>query len=854
LNAAPEMHDGNEQSPPRSRMIEDAVRMLARALSRARQALLWERIWPALIAVALVIGLFLAFSWAGFWLAMPPPWRAAGLIIFALLLIASLVPAWRLRTPQRADALRRVDRTSELAHRPATSIDDRLANGDGDPVVQALWRAHMERAAAAARSLRAGWPRPRLVERDPYAARAVVLLAVIATFFMADGERWRRIEAAFQFRGVTAPKLYRVDAWVTPPVYTGRPPVLLPGVRHDEPAPGEIAALPVPAASLVIVRATGLKEIDLVANGGLTEEPSDVPTTEGGLERRFKVTHDGTLAVRGLPAGTTTWGFRAIPDRAPTIAHAREPQLLGHASLALTYRLEDDYGVTGAEARFTLAPGATPAGAEPPRPLVGPPDFPLVLPQARTRAGTGQTTKDLTEHPWAGTAVVMVLVARDEAGNEGRSETKEIVLPQRAFTKPLARALIELRRTLALDAHQRDRVRGALDALMIAPERFETTPAIYLGLRTASTRIRIARKDDELRSVVDYLWEIAVLIEDGTMSDAERALRAAEEALRQALERGATDEEIRRLTENLRQALDRFLHALAEQMRRDGTTDARPLDRNTRLLRPQDLKNMLDRIENLARSGARDAARKLLDELQAMLEGLQRGRQARGDPADGEMSGMLDELGRMIQEQQRLRDRTFRENRESRGDRRSQRPGERSERDRRAFGELQRNQEALRQQLQRMLEALRRQRERGDQPDEGPGREAGEALSRAEQAMRDAEGALGEGEGDPAVEAQGRALQNLRRGAQSMAEAMQGPGDGPGGDPFGPYPDAAERTDPLGRPVRTREYGDDYTVKVPDEIDVQRARRVLEELRKRLGEPERPRMELDYIERLLRDF
>jgi hypothetical protein len=66
--------------------------------------------------------------------------------------------------------------------------------------------------------------------------------------------------------------------------------------------------------------------------------------------------------------------------------------------------------------------------------------------------------------------------------------------------------------------------------------------------------------------------------------------------------------------------------------------------------------------------------------------------------------------------------------------------------------------------------------------------------------------------------------------------------------------DGAERTDPLGRPVRSREYGDDYSVKIPDEIDVQRARRVLEELRRRLSQPERPRLELDYIERLLRDF
>jgi len=44
------------------------------------------------------------------------------------------------------------------------------------------------------------------------------------------------------------------------------------------------------------------------------------------------------------------------------------------------------------------------------------------------------------------------------------------------------------------------------------------------------------------------------------------------------------------------------------------------------------------------------------------------------------------------------------------------------------------------------------------------------------------------------------------------------------------------------------------TVKVPGEIDVQRARRILEELRKRLSDPLRPQLELDYIERLLKDF
>ena len=110
---------------------------------------------------------------------------------------------------------------------------------------------------------------------------------------------------------------------------------------------------------------------------------------------------------------------------------------------------------------------------------------------------------------------------------------------------------------------------------------------------------------------------------------------------------------------------------------------------------------------------------------------------------------------------------------------------------------------------------------------------------------------------DNAVDAQGRALEALRRGAQGLAQALQqqyGLGPGPGQPGRTGPPRAQQDTDPLGRPLRGRDYGDDVTVKVPGEIDVQRARRILEELRRRFADPLRPQLELDYIERLLRGF
>ena len=97
----------------------------------------------------------------------------------------------------------------------------------------------------------------------------------------------------------------------------------------------------------------------------------------------------------------------------------------------MSYRLEDDYGVTEARASFARKDENNAAGDKA-HPLYGPPDFALVLPQGRTRNGIGQTIKDLTDHPWAGADVIMTLIARDEGGNEGKSEPFAFRLPQRA--------------------------------------------------------------------------------------------------------------------------------------------------------------------------------------------------------------------------------------------------------------------------------------------------------------------------------------------------------------------------------------------------------------------------------------
>jgi uncharacterized protein (TIGR02302 family) len=853
----------NGATPDPTEAARDAAAVsrlrLAEAVQRAKFALAWERSWPHLARVLTVGGLFLVASWAGLWLAVPSLARAIGLVLFAVLALAALFPLLKFRWPSREAALSRLDRGTGIRHRPATALTDTLASHD--PVAQALWQAQRERTLASIKRIRAGLPSPRLPIHDPWALRALVAVMLVATFVAAGEERTARVTAAFDWQGVLSPANVRVDAWVTPPVYTGKPPVILSAANKD--AASDAGPLPVPAGSTLIVRSSG-GSLDVVVGGGLSEAAPAEQAPKGTNEKHFTITGDGTAHVRA-PSGQPQWKFSAVPDRAPTIALAKDPERQARGSLQMSYRLEDDYGVTEAQARFAARPGDAAKGATA-RPLFDPPKFALVLPNAHTRNGVGQTVKDLSEDPYAGADVTLTLVAKDEAGNEGKSEPFNMRLPERLFTKPLARALIEQRRTLALDANQNSQVYTALDALMIAPELFTPEAGHYLGLYSVTRQLEAARSDDAMREVVASLWALAVSIEDGNITDVDKALRAAQEALKQALERGASDEEIKKLTENLRAALDKFLQQLAEQLRNNPQQLARPLDPNTRMLSQQDLKNMLDRMERLSRSGDKDAAKQLLEQLQQMLENLQMARP--GQNGDDDMEQALNELGDMIRKQQQLRDKTFKQGQDNRRDRmRGNKQGDQS------MSDLQQDQQGLRDRLKKLQQELAKrgmgqgqkgqkgqQGEKGQGGGDQPGDDGddGDNLGDADTAMGDADGRLGEGNADGAVDSQGKALEALRKGAQNLAQQMQ-PGDGDGqndgpGNRAGRQQSGGRDSDPLGRPLRGREFGDDLTVKIPGEIDVQRVRRILEELRRRLGDPLRPQIELDYIERLLKDY
>ena len=820
-----------------------AQRRITTAVGRARRVLVWEAAWPRIVPILCLGGLFLVLSWLGLWPRMADPLRYVVLAAFGIAYVGLILHLARMPLPSRDEALARVARESAMEHRPATAFGDRLSQPSDDPLTQSLWRAHRLRLLEKLDHLSAGLPSPGMNARDPYALRFLLPLVLVVAFLMAGPDRIDRIADAIRPAAAATEAPPRIDAWVTPPAYTSRPPIFLTG---DAARPGSLdpnVPLKVPQGSVVTLRMPSEPDLaaHAVSTGGqpLVFDAAPPPKTQTDApppaEHKLTLSRDSALTVARGDRTLLSWSFAVTPDEPPKIELTREPSATQSGALSLGYSVSDDYGVMSAAAAISAPEAPAESGA---RPLVAAPELPLNLPRLRMREGNGETIRDLSAHPWAGAKVKMRLTATDEAGQTSESPTIEFTLPMRAFRNPIARAVVEQRRVLALDARKAPNVAMAIDAITLYPDKFKTNGP-YLALRTAYHRLTGQPSDAELVETVDFLWQIALGIEDGDLSLAAQDLRAAQEALRKAIESNASDAELEKAMQDLREAMDKYLEALAQDAARNPqSANRQPMDPNTQVLRPEDLKKMMDQIENLAKTGSRDAAQQMLSQLQQMMENLEASRSQQGqDGQNGPMNQALDKLGEMIQRQQQLMDRTFKMDPDTDGSGAEAQPMSPEERQK-ALQELREGQQGLQKMLQELQQTMKQQ---GMQPDG--------KLGQADRSMGDAADQLGEGAPGQAVGPQGQALQALREGARSLADQMARQ-NGSATRQGGPMPGQ----DPLGRQQQGRGTDLGSTVKVPDAIDTQRAREILDMIRKRLGDPSRPLIERDYLERLLQKY
>ncbi|MCM2293475.1 TIGR02302 family protein [Allorhizobium sp. BGMRC 0089] len=836
----------------------------------AQLVLLSESLAPLLLWPLSLAAVFLSLAWFGLFREMPAlmRWPVVFCLVFGF--VASLLPLLRLRFPTTSAADRMLEERNRLPHQPVLAQTDPLALDT--PFARALYAEHRRRMAETISRLDPGFPRPDIARFDRMGLRAIPALMLAVAFAYSGSNGAGEIADALRFDRVSAdqPGL-RLDAWITPPAYTGRAPIFLTGTQgvgaQGAGTQGESAAsLSVPFKSQLTIRVSGSVED---ADAAYRLDSSGKTVAFQSPQKQDAQENEGqslalTLAESGrLTVGKRQWAVTVVPDRPPVIAFDGKPKATVNGALEIGFTASDDYGLQ--EAHAEIVPVDADANAKPLYPL---PDYRLDLPGHNEKKVKAVTSRNLSDSPWAGQKVRITLVAKDGLGQEGRSAPVEMIMPSRNFVEPLAAAVAEERQVFARDTRQLPRAIALNEALTLRAD--ETIPNLshYLLITSARMRMKLARNTDDLKDTADYLWQIALGIDGGELAEAEQKLAQAQKDLSDALNRNASDAEIKQRMDALRKAMQDYLKALAARQPPQNSQQAERNAQN-RVLSEQDLKTMMDQIENLARSGNKDAAQQMLSQLQRLMNNLQTGRPSPPSPEEQrqarETRQQMEKLGRIMRDQQKLMDETFKLD-QALQDRMQMNDGL----DHDGMDGLDPDQQqdpgsgAKKQPSpgdgmsdEQLREALKGLRERQDQlgkqlgeVQKGLGKlgiDPGQKFGDAGKEMGRAGRSLGEGDGEGAVQSQGRALEALRQGAREMMnrmmQAMRGSQGQPGGNQAG--------RDPLGRPRPNSGPETGEEVKIPDNIDVQRAREILDAIREKLGDQASPEEERRYLERLL---
>ncbi|MEM7598043.1 MAG: TIGR02302 family protein [Pseudomonadota bacterium] len=859
--------------------LQTMLTRLKRPLRLTWAGLIAERLvqafWPlwsvvAAASGALMLGLQDMLPVEAVWIAFV----ATGVALVAFLVLG----VWRFRWPNRDEAVERLDAT--MKGRPLAALADNQAIGTGDHASEQLWTAHLNRMVDRAKFAEPVQPNLRLSDRDPFGLRYVALLGLVVALLFGSVSQVASVSQLGPTAAAPTASGPSWEGWVEPPLYTALPSLYL----NDQ--DGEIR---VPEGSRITLRLYG--EVGALSVAETVSGRTDNVGAATDPEQEFEVTADGTLRIDG--PGGREWTVIAVPDEAPAVALLDEGVTTTFdGQMSQPFQAVDDYGVESGKAIFSMDMSRLDRryglATEPePREDIS---LELPMPIAGNRAEFVETLiENLSQHPWAHLPVNLELEVEDASGQIGLSIPRAMDLPARRFFDPLAASIIEQRRDLLWSRDNATRVSQVLRAVSHAPEDgLFRSEGSYLRLRVIlrgmETKMSLGTFTPEARDeTAEALWELAIILEDGDIGDALARMQEAQERLSEAMRNGASEEEIARLMQELRDATQDYLRQRSQQAQREGDESGEQgeMPDNMTSLDQQDIQDMMDRIQELMEQGRFAEAEQALQEFQEMMENLRMAEGQRGQQNNNPGQEAMEGLAETLRDQQGLSDQAFRDLQEQfnpdaqagntdsnegrsgdqgrgeqhdgqgsgQGNQQSESQGNQSAEGRSAQESLADRQEALRQELERQRQNL-----------PGAGSEGGDAarqsLEDAEQAMRGAEEALRQDDLAEAIDRQAEAMEALRDGMRELGEAMaenqqnQQNGQGQARGQFS----GEESQDPLGRDRNGRAQVGDENGSIPDGDVYRRALELVDEIRRKSGDADRSELERNYFERLLDRF
>ena len=878
------------------------MRHLALPVGATRLGMIAEQVvqafWPLwtvafLLLVPLLMGWHESFSIEVFW---------GYIVVSVLAMSAALIYGLRLfRIPTRAAAVARVD--AAMPGRPIAAIADSQAVGAGDAASEGVWQVHLARMAERTKDAQYIEPDLRVSSRDPYALRFIALLFFVVALFFGS---FLRVNTGPDVAGgeqilATGPVW---EGWVEPPAYTGKPSIYL----NDIPA----GRLRVPQGSMLTLRLYG--DVGALTVAETVSGRVGEIGVASDAQQKFAINQSGNLAIEG--ENGAAWDISVAIDQPPLVELTGPVESDAEGEMAQPFLALDDYGVVSGTATIALDIDAVdrvhglivdPDGFE---------DLVLDLPMPFNGDRTDFEdflVDNLSQHPLANLPVTLTMEVVDAAGQTASSPPEQLILPGRRFFQPFAKAIIEQRRDLMWARDNTKRIVQVMKALSHRPEGLFSNETTYLRMRLIIRRLDAFAKfgitGDGQDEIVQAMWDLAIQLEDGTLADARKRLERAQERLAEAMRNGASDEEIAELMQELREATDDYMQLLADEMdpSEDGT-DQPDSAQDSMEFTQDELQALMDRIQELMEEGRMAEAAELMEQLNQLLENM-RITQGEGGGDGPQIPGQqsMEDLAETLREQEDLSDDAFRElqdrsnNNEQGQEQQGQDQGDQGQEGQDPGqslgqqgqtdgqdgqdgqsgdtggtgqegesgqqsddgqggegGQGGQNEQSLSERQQALRDELGRQRDGLPGLEGDAGEIARQSLERAEGAMDGAEQALRGGDLAEAIDKQAEAMDALRNGMRSLSQALaQNENIEPGqGSEQGETTGRVEpgRTDPLGRELGNNgQFGTDQNLLQGEDV-YRRAEELLNELRRRSSEQERPQIERDYLRRLLDRF
>ncbi len=720
-----------------------------------------------------------------------------------------------------------LEKQHNIKHRPFSSLLDRPAHLDKTNTT--IWLTHKTDMLDRAKNITIRLPKNVFRNIDPLALRFPVFTILLISFYFVEVNEGvvANLENTFTPKIISKKlEVGELTAWVSPPKYTKISQIYLSSIfknlKNNDP-------IKIPQGSVLSLRLYGGDKEAI-----LETESNETPfmrLDSDNLTAEISIENDGVYIVKRGSANIGGWKFELIPDKKPNVKYISKPSGTHRGSLRLEYFANDDYGLNSVAAYVQLKEDND----------IFNNSLKIDLPMLNYGAAEsgGVSFHDYTDHVWAGSKVIIYIEAKDYLNQIGSSKELEIIFPERIFNNPTAKSIITHRKTFALNTKKNIEVSNSLETIYSNSSSFNNDENIKENMIESIKILRSFSENnkEQYEEVVSLLWSSAIRIEDGNLSVAENELRDSKDKLSESLREGTGSDEMDAMISDLDQALKNFLEEMdnktTDQLGDGEGQNQQDEDSSNENLKG-DLTDMVEEIADLAGTGSPEEAQNKLNELMEVTENMDRtGERRLGE--NGEMDqrqALMQQIQELMGEQEMLMEESFHQAaRQGFADQNS--PGA-------GMKDAPKQQENLRKALGDVM------REIGEIESNIP-----QELGRAERAMRQASRELQRGRPDRAADAQARAMDMMRRGAQSMENMMMGDGLAlMEGGKNSNKEDTLSR-DPLGRiPPGIGNTAGGF-VGIPAGREIRKAKDIVNELYKRSSDNDRSALERAYIDRLL---